>query len=253
MKICFAGIEHALEIDARYASVLQVASPVLFARICQSVLSGKGEDALEPYTLWDDEDEAMNAATAFLPIVNPFSLPWKHKKLFGNLYAKAVGLAHEDDELREQIESMGLELKEVVSRLGFQMNGDYAFELEWDLSTFLKAFGFNIEVSDTASLLDSLICFMEYAVDVGFNDVLLFVNLHTFLTKDELESLYKHVFFLGIKVLMLERGASRAVCWRERKLLIDQGFLESLLPVQSDRTPSTQGRICSNGFGAVTF
>ncbi len=253
MKVCFAGIEHAVEIDSQYVSVLQIESPAFFARICQSVLSGKGEDSIEPYTVWDDEGEAVNAGAAFLPIVNPFALPWKHKKLFGGLYAKTVGIAHEDDDLRGQIERLGTQLRVVVSQLGYQMQGDYAFEVEWDLATFLKAFNFNVEVPEDASLFDNLMCFVEYAADMGFDGVLLFINLHTFLAENELESFYEHVLFLGIKVLVLEGGSSCSVYCKERKLLIDQRFLETLLIGQSDRTPSTQGRICFNGFGAVTF
>ena len=253
MKVCFSGMEHAVEVDRRWVSVLQIESPVLFARVCQSVLSGKGEEALEPYTIWDDAGNAVNPTTAFFPVVNLFSLPWKHRKFFSGLYAKALQLIHEDEELWMRIEGLGSELGSAVAELGFQMRGDYGFEVEWDLVAYLKAFGFNVEVSEDAPLFDNLIGFVDYVADICPEEVLLFVNLRIFLSADEIESFYEHVLFLGIRMLMLESGVSRSALWGERKLLVDQDLLEALLIGQSDRLPSTQGRIYSNGFGAVTF
>lgn len=253
MKVCFSGVEHAIEIGSQWVSVFQVENTRLFARLCQSILSGKGEDATEPYTIWNDNGQPANPRSSFLCIANPFSLPWGDRRLLGGIYAKMERLMQEDEDFRRNIEGLEAELGAAISGLGFQMQGDYAFGGEWNLIAYLKAFSFDAEVPEDASLFDNLILFADYVADACFEGALLFVNLRVFLTEEELRSFYEHVFFLGIKVLMLESGSSGSVFYGERKLCIDQDLLESLLVCQPDCTPSAQGRICSNGFGAVTF
>ena len=85
------------------------------------------------------------------------------------------------------------------------------------------------------------------------NEAILFINLRTFLSKNELELLNERIIFHGIKALMLENQHTEIYSEFESKIVVDQHFVEYRSTYQSGSSSSTQGGFCSNGFGAVTF
>ena len=76
MMISFTGFEHPIDMRDSYVLALHIANQSLFARVVSALLSGQGEQASEPYTLWGDDGKELCASNVLLPIANPFDLPW---------------------------------------------------------------------------------------------------------------------------------------------------------------------------------
>lgn len=226
MKLLFSGFEEAIEIDQQRVALLEVENKVLFSRICQSLLSELGETSLEPYSLWSDTDVKMKPVDSFLLVMNPFDLPWQHKALAGKLYARLEKILLEDEEARREIEGLCQQLSSRVLSLGFQLQSDYAFAIEWEMRKYLRSFGFGVDANIENRLLDNLIKFLALAADVSFDKVLVFVNIKAFLTEKELKEFYSQVVFFNLKVLLLESQNDVTRFEQERKMLIDQHFLE---------------------------
>lgn len=226
MRVSFSGFEQSLDISPAYITVLEIENRSLFARTCQSLLSGQGEGALEPYSLWSPEDNRLKASDAFIPIVNPFALPWNDRTIVGNLYRRYEAMFFEDDEIRQGLESLERDLQSRILSIGFQLGSEYEFALEWDLQKHLKMLGFGVAHSAEDRLLDNLIKFLSLLSDISFSRVVLFVNLKTFLSENDIIVLYEQVFFSGIQLLLLENYHDITKYGRERKLYVDQRFLE---------------------------
>lgn len=227
MKAVFAGLERSLPIVPGTVSVLEVANKTLFARMCQSLLSGRGEEAVESYSLWDASGDEVRPSDAFLPVANVFDLPWDDRTLETRLYEMFEQSLLEDEELRLHIEELGRRLASSVFQLSLAAQGDYAFGLEWEFRKYLKAFRFGYErMPEDASLLDNLIGFLDYACDVGMRRPILFVNLKTFLDQKSIEDLYERVFVRDLSVVLLEGAHDDFKYEHELKLTIDQDFLE---------------------------
>lgn len=226
MKLVISGFELPLDVKPGFASVLEVENPRLFGRICQSLLSFEGRRAIEPYALWGDQGKEVKPKDAYLAIANPFSLPWSDREFVAGLYRRMELLVLEDHELREEMETLARDLSSSVAALGFQLSSDYRFGVEWQLSHYLKAFGFGIDRFGDDSLLDSLIKFVSLASDVSLERALLFVNLKTFLSQNDIELLYEQAFLSGIALMLLENKMSAEYSEREVKRGIDQCFLE---------------------------
>ncbi len=253
MRITFSGFDTPVDLADRGVTILQIKNEALFARVCESLLSMKGEKALEPYSVWDADGCEIASSNAFITITNPFSLPWKHKSLMGELYSRLEKEFLFDEDLRQEIQELASKLESSIHSLEFQLNANYAFGVEWNLSNYLKTFSYGIEVSDSASLLDKLIDFVDFGADMVIDKVIIFMNLKTFLTKNDLLKFQERVFFHGIQVLLLESYDSPFYRDCERKYTVDQDFVEYVFTGESECLSSPQGRICSNGFGAVTF
>lgn len=228
MKLSFSGLENALDITPGRVSILQIESISLFTRVCQSLFTMHEEDRLESFTVWDDNGKEIASKNAFLSVVNPFDLPWRDRGLLTALYNQLDCLMKEDDIVRQEIESAHQRLEHLVKGLSLQLNSHYSFGIEWDLSQALKAYSFGIDRSDSVTLLDNLIRFIEFLHDVCYRKTLVFVNIEKFLTKSELLELETQLFFHNVAALFLVQGVDDIKLANSRKLVVDQEFLEYL-------------------------
>lgn len=253
MMIVFSGLDRPVCVKTKCVTIMQVASQSLFARIVSSLFSEEGELACEPYTLWEDDEREIRATEAFISVANPLDLPWKHKLLTGALHKRIEECLSLDEDLRFKVQQLNAELMSCVACVGFQFNADYEFKVEWRLRHYLKAFDYSLAVPESNTLLDNLILFVDLVADMCANRTLLFVNLKTFLSRKDLSELYSRVLFHGIPTLLIENQKSEVYDDFEQKIVIDQHFVEYVIEKSSECPSSTQRRICSNGFGAVTF
>ena len=132
MKLVFSGLEAPIDLAPGYASTLQIANETLFVRIISSLASSAGSLALEPYTLWDDGVE-LRPSTSLMVVQNPLQLPWDDRSLMGEIVKRIEREFLEDEDLRRGVEAMDAALSTKLLDLGFGMNSDYGFGLEWEL------------------------------------------------------------------------------------------------------------------------
>ena len=226
MNLVLSGFSEALTLGNDRVSVLEVHNRRLFARICQSLASELDGEAMEPYALWDDEGR-RSSRNYFLFVFNPFELPWSERALMGEVLERVEDMFLAEDDVRQEIEAVGRALSERVASLGLRLQSDYAFEVQWEMRKYLKAFDFGVEVDPFDTLLDNLIKFLKFASDAAFEKQLVFVNLKNFLEPDEVQEFYRQAVFLELNVLLLENVPDDAVFEYERKMCIDMDFLQS--------------------------
>jgi CRISPR-associated protein Csn2 len=227
MILKFSGLDSSAEFSAGKPATVDVRNEQLFSRICISLVSGLGEDALEPYALWDDAGKQIKPGNALMVISDPLNLPWGHRLLSGKLYDKVEKLIGENDALRDKIESINRDIEQGISQCALQMNSDYSFGIEWAMNKYLKAFSFGVENTPDDSLLDKLIRFLSLAADVSFKESFVFINVRKYLAKNEMDELVKQSIFLNLSCLFLENSLGYDVYSTNEKICIDQDFLES--------------------------
>lgn len=225
MRLVFAGLENPVELEGGETAVLQIENAALFARVVMSLQSGLGRYAAEPYSIWDQEDE-LKPDKALMLVSDVTHLPWEERSFVTAIAKKIEREFLEDEELRMEVEGSERALKERLASLGLGFNADFGFSLEWDVKRYLKFLGFGVAFQEDKSLLDNLLNFLSFALDAGCKKTIVFVNLKTFLTKNELKTLYEHVFFLKMRVLLLENKIDNMSYGHERKLTVDLQFLE---------------------------
>lgn len=226
MRIVFYGIEVPVEVKPGYAATLQIENEALFSRIVRSLNCPDGRFALEPFTLWDEGKE-VRAASSLMMVPNVFELPWDDRSLMGEVIKRFEREFLEDEDLRREIEAFDVALSAKLLEMGFGMNSDYGFALEWDLKRYLKFRGFGVGFQESDVLLDNLINFLSLALDAACKKTMVFVNLKTFLTKKEMKSFFDYVFYSKSNILLLENKQDGVMYDNETKTIIDLDFLES--------------------------
>ena len=225
MKLVLSGLETPIEIASGCATTLQVENQALFARIARSLECADGRFALEPFTIWEKEKE-LRPASSLLLVSDILHLPWDDRALMGEVVKRLEREFLEDEDLRRVVEAMDSSLSTKLLELGFGMNSDYGFGLEWDLKRYLKFRGFGIDYTGAESLLDNVINFLSLALDAGCRKAIAFVNLKTFLTENDLKALFDFIFYSNLNVLLLESKQDEMVYDYERKVTVDLHFLE---------------------------
>lgn len=225
MRLAFDGLETAIDITPGYVSVLQIENSALFARMVRSLDSLGGRFALEPYTFWVDDKEEKPSSSLML-VSDPLHLPWEDRFLIGEVIKRIEREFLENEDLRRAVEKLDSSLTGRLMELGFGLNSDYGFGLEWDLKRYLKFRGFGVDESPDSSFFDNLVNFLSLALDAGLNKVIVFVNLKTFLTKKDIERFYEYVFYSKLNVMLLENASDDNDYEYERKTVVDLQFLE---------------------------
>lgn len=226
MKLVFTGLELPVELAPGECSTLEVANQTLFTRLVLSLMSGEGRFAQEPYSLWEDDAE-VKAKDALLVIDNPLRLPWDERGLVGGVLKQIEREFLEDEDLRQAVEGLQRAMNAQLLSLGMGMNADMGFAQEWELRRYLKFLGFGVSYQETKSFLDNLLNFLSLALDAGDQRTFVFVNLKTFLSKNDFESFLEQVFYQKSKILLLECIRDESSYEHERKRAVDLHFIES--------------------------
>lgn len=226
MRLVFSGLESPVEVTPGRCSTIEVENQTLFTRIAQSLLSGEGRYATEPFSIWEGEDE-LRPKDTLLVIDNPLSLPWDDRVFMGSIVKRIEREYLEDEDLRRAVEELQRSIATRLMSLGLGMNTDLGFSLEWDLKRYLKFMGFGVSYQGSKSFLDNLLNFLSLALDSGDKRVIAFVNLKTFLSKNDFETFLEQLSFLKTKVLLLENKQDVNQYEYEQKRAIDLDFIES--------------------------
>lgn len=226
MKLIFAGADRPIDIARGYVSTVEVENPCLFTRMCRSLVSNGGEGVFEQFSLWDETGKEVAPSRVLFAVPDPLHLPWDSTELSGKLLGMMEELLYEDEEARRLFEDYGSQLRGFSQRLTHQVECDYRFNVEWDMRRYLKSFGFSADRGDDLPYIDMLNMFLDFVSDVQLEKVLVFVNLKTFLGKIEFEQFVERVFFHEMQVLLLENKLCGIENDCERKVRIDQHFLE---------------------------
>ncbi len=225
MRLVFSGLEEPIELMAGECATLEVQNQALFTRLVRSLMSAEGCCALEPYSLWEDDTE-LKPKEAFIVIDNPLRLPWDERGLMGQVVKRIEREFLEDEDLRQMVEKLQSAMASQLMSLGLGMNADFGLANDWELKKYLKFLGFGVDYQETRSFLDNLSNFLSLTLDAGDKRVLVFVNLKTFLSKNDFEAFLEQVFFQKTRVFLLENKQDSNRYAHEHKRCVDLHFVE---------------------------
>lgn len=227
MILQFLRLGLEIELSGENASVLEVHSPTVYTRVCQSLISGDGERAVEPYCLWGNAEQKSNPKKSLLMLDSLPRLPYDNRTLLTKLASHAVKELELSPATLEAINSEGTGLLMKVEESLGRMTGEYEFTMDWSVEAFLKAFGFSLACLQGEPFIDTCIRFFGMCADTDLEMALVMIGGKRFFEPQELQQLYDTAVFLGIPLLLVERYHDSVVLDHERKTVIDQDFVVS--------------------------
>lgn len=200
MKLAFAELGNLVLSDKNQVTEWIIESPNLFARYIQALIyqcEGK-----EGGFVLSKNDKIVEISKYMEIVVNPFAIDINSKKILNKLYLDLDKLA-KSEEMYLQTKQMMQSLMEYLMEL--EQKSDYIldFEHEFELTAIFKAVGIKHELIGE-DYFENLIRYIKIIVQVLGIKVVVFVNIRSYLSDEQMNQLLKEAFYQEIQILLIE-------------------------------------------------
>lgn len=218
MKLVHAEYGIEIKLEENQISVLVVESPEklseLIQELYQSKQNGNGKFLLS------EADKLLNMGKLMELVVDPFAVDINEKRILQKLY----------QEIEAQVlEQLALETAEIQSRIITYLEKitekniyPVMYDVEENVLGLMKIYNVRLE-TESASLLEKLVEYFKLLHQLCKIEVVVCVNLKSYLSETELCQLYEAVFYEKIALILLE-NVQREKVEGERICIIDRDW-----------------------------
>lgn len=225
MRISFNYIENVLKIEDEIVQAIEVENKKYFYRIVKDLYSLSSGEKPESVYIIDNDNNEINLNGKIKVLVDYFNFDFDSKKITNDV-EKIVN----DNISEENMLLLTNQYKKILKIYKDLLNDiDLPLEIgkEFDICNITKMLKINVNKSD--DLLDNLLLLIDIEKTLKFNNILVFVNLKQYLTKDELLELYKYSIYNQIHLLLIDSQTHGTTIEYEKKLIIDNNLDEFVL------------------------
>ena len=199
MKFSFSEYQLMIDLKENQTAVLVLEDPALFSdfvETCYLQCSGASGGII-----LSERDSILPLSKTALIISDYFSLDINNRQIHSRLFQQMKEAGNEWMLGKEEFTGYGINLLEnILSDMGFDQA---AYDLELDWNDIFKLFRVRVE-EDYNTLLEKLISYLRVCAELLRIRLLLFVNLKSYLSGEELEELYHMAGYLKIQLLLVE-------------------------------------------------
>ena len=224
IEIASIHIENKIILSPDTVNVLAVESPKQFyafvSQLYEQCDGGEGE------FVFVDGDKQISADKIADMIVNPIALDFNGKKNLNCLYKKLEKVFNDGEGIIKlnKINSLAADL---LYDLFSDVNVSLDFS-DMSITEFIKAHSVRISQSYDG-FLEKIICYINVLISVDGYKAVIFVNLKSYLSDEQLILLYDHCEKEKISLLLIESNVARPILDREKAVIITEDLCELLV------------------------
>lgn len=208
------GIE--IELQENQIPVLVIEAPETFSVLIQELYRSK--QGGEGKFLLSESDKLLNMGKSLELMVNPFAIDVNEKRIVQKLYQEIESqvqeqLVLETAEIHSKLISY---LEEIVGKIAYPVT----FDLEENVLGLMKTYNVRLE-TESITLLEKLVEYFELLHQLCRIEVIVCVNLKSYLSEAELRQLYEAMFYKKISLILLE-NTQREKVEGERICIMDR-------------------------------
>lgn len=221
MKLVHPELKQVFEFTEEQVNVWVIENPAAFYQyIMQLFMQINGK---EGKFVLSHEMKELKISKQMDILLEPWSMDFSSRKILGRLYEEIKEIAWESKNFINTKEMMS-DLNRYVLDLEHKLPYDIAFPEEIDFVQLMKALDVRLEV-DAETLLEQLVLYIKLCRRLLHIQVLVLVNIKSYLNKDELVELYKIAAYEKVYLLLVE-SVDRESIDIERKYVIDNDMCE---------------------------
>lgn len=214
-------IDNSLNIDDSSILSVEIENKKYFYRFIKdlnNISNGIGNEEIIIY----ENDKEINLTNKIKIIVNYFDLELNSKKV-SNEIVKYIN-DNIDEEIKFKIS------QEVIKIIKIYKNvlNEFDMPLVIDENLSIESITKNLKISldEKSELLENLLLLIDLERTIKCNELLVFVNLKQYLSKEELNELYKYSLYNKIKIMLVDSQCYGVTLNYEKKLIIDESLEE---------------------------
>lgn len=216
MRLVHAQIQFDIELLENQVNILIIESPQKFSEVIMEI-SGQMQGKEGLFVL-SERDKILNFSKEAELIFHPFLLDCNEKRIQQKLYQLLTAEAEENFFL--QTNQINADIVSYLDNLIENVPYALSYDLDGNLAGLLKLY--SVRIDDAAdSLLEKLLHYLRAAQEFCQIRVFFFVNLKTYLNKEELEQLYEFAFYQKLQLILLE-NVQRTSMAGEKVCILDK-------------------------------
>ncbi len=229
MNFCWNVLDGPIIFDENHPAVLAVENPQAFTQLLtelKELLLGDTDDCG-----FYENNEPIHTEKRLELIPDPFAVNLNQKKIINSLYAQLEKQMWSAEHLQQTNEVLST-VQGYLSLLADTVDYPLAFDEYATGTALLKAWDMRLE-SEDESLLERLDSYLSACREFLKKDVFFFVNLHAYLTLDQLELLYRSAAYHKSKLFLLEAHETEPLA-QEVRVILDRDLCQLNLGWRSD-------------------
>lgn len=225
MKMKIHYLEHALLMEDDVISVLEVENKRYFFRIVKELYDISMGEMGDNIKFFDLDFKELNYAGKIRVILNYFDFEFDSKKVTGDMfkYISSKVSEVEYDRLIRKYQQLVKEYSHVLNRLDLPIT----VKSDCNVETITKIM--KLQIDSKNSLLEDLLLLIDLEKLLKSHEVLFFVNLKQYLSKEEVKELYKYSLYNQVKIVLIDSQCYGGTWDFEKKLIIDNNLDEFMI------------------------
>lgn len=202
MKLVYMELEQQLIFQENMVNVLVIEHKKLFRKMVYEL--GNQIDGANGGFILSDNNKLLKIDKEISLVLNPFTLDINSRKALTSLYNELNELGMNEE---NYLKTCKLKSELAGYTYGLLNQVDYALKFQDDfaLPSLFKALEVQFEVGE-GDFLERLVHFIDVSSKFQKVKIIVFVNLKTYLTDEEIQELYKEAFYRKLNLLLLENS-----------------------------------------------
>jgi CRISPR type II-A-associated protein Csn2 len=169
-----------------------------------------------------EKEESLNKKAYF--VSNYFEYNIRSKQILTRVFRLLEDNINLNHELKSQFLNKTNEMIMILDEALKDINIDFIWEEEISIFEFFKALGLKVNISDTDSIYQKLLSFLDVVSELQLYKLIIFPNIKLFFSEKQLEEIFKYALYRRIKVLCLDSAEHKKLYSNEIKIIVDEFY-----------------------------
>lgn len=225
MNLKISYIEQKITFEEDTINAFEIENKKLFYRFVNDLYRLKNGELVEELIFFDDNNEDISVSKNIQILVNYFNLDLDTKKIITEANKIMMEQLDENDilDFSRIYKKIISKMNNIINKSEFPLIVDDEFNLE----QFFKMM--KITIKKENDLLNNLMILIEINKIIRNNQILIFINLKEYLSKQELIELYKYAVYNSVTIILIDSKTYGTSLKYENKIIIDEDLNEIVL------------------------
>lgn len=225
MKLIIKYIDNDIELKENEISTIEIENKRYFYRIVKDLYDIYDNELSEDIYLIDDNNKEINISNKIKIFIDYFNFKLDSKK-YTNDITKYINKVLSE----ETKETLLNQYKKIINLYKKELNNiDLPLVLDTDLDIENITKLIKVSIDTNKELINNLFTLIDLENIFQTKNILVFINLKQYLSKEEIEELYKYSIYNRITLLLIDSQSYGTTLTNERKLIIDENLDEFML------------------------